>query len=170
MENVLLPVELCQHHIVPAVTSIKSLKALSATCQEMNRIVEPRLVQLRRLRKLDEDGDWGEAFAVCEKPSGADPTREDYNFSSVRLEAVKHVFAMRTGENDGQDWLVAGTLEDGRYFFVSAGCDYTGWQCRSGGQATVATSLEELVKYGLTDEARTAFRGIPAHLLPPVYT
>lgn len=40
---------------------------------------------------------------------------------------VAEIVAMSEGENDGDEWLIAGRLEDGRFFYIEAGCDYTGW-------------------------------------------
>lgn len=40
---------------------------------------------------------------------------------------VEQVLMHADGENDGPEWLVALRLKDGRFVFVEAGCDYTGW-------------------------------------------
>ena len=55
------------------------------------------------------------------------------------------------GENDGADWICFGRLWDGRWFALSAGCDYTGWDCQASGFALVAASAEALIRLGLTD-------------------
>ena len=44
-------------------------------------------------------------------------TREDV------VEIVRQV----EGENDAADWELFGRLKDGRWFYLMAGCDYTGW-------------------------------------------
>jgi hypothetical protein len=56
--------------------------------------------------------DWAHVFAYLDGAS---------------RETVAEVLALREGFNDGPDWLCYGRLRDGRYFFVKAGCDYTGW-------------------------------------------
>lgn len=67
---------------------------------------------------------------------------------------VAEVLASAEGENDGAEWMCALRLIDGRFAYIEAGCDYTGWDCQAGGQASVASSLEQLVRFGLTDKAR----------------
>lgn len=64
------------------------------------------------------------------------------------------------GERDGARWMIAGLLRDGRYFYIEAGCDYTGWDCQCGGTSWVADSLNSLLRGGLTDEARERLPGV----------
>ena len=40
---------------------------------------------------------------------------------------VASVLASSEGENDGSNWIALFKLQDGRYAFVAAWCDYTGW-------------------------------------------
>jgi hypothetical protein len=87
------------------------------------------------LQQLDS-WDWEEVFgfsnggqgtfnsniptAICGSESAIDTTpfgRED----------VAEIIGMSEGENDGDNWLIAGRLNDGRFFMIEAGCDYTGW-------------------------------------------
>jgi hypothetical protein len=67
---------------------------------------------------------------------------------------VAEVIAASEGESDGANWLLVGRLENGAFFFLDAGCDYTGWDCQSGGTATVSTSLESLIAFALDDDQR----------------
>lgn len=46
------------------------------------------------------------------------------------------------GENDEADWAALMRAKDGRYWFVAAWCDYTGWGCQDGGTASVTDSAE----------------------------
>ncbi len=70
------------------------------------------------------------------------------------LADVSEVIAAEPGENDGPSWLMAGRLKDGRFFFLDAGCDYTGWDCQAGGDAQVADTLDNLIRFGMTQDAR----------------
>lgn len=70
------------------------------------------------------------------------------------LADVAEVIATSEGENDGANWLCVVKLNDGRFAFVSAGCDYTGWDCQSSGHGIVATDLQHLVRLGLGDADR----------------
>lgn len=69
-------------------------------------------------------------------------------------EEVAEVIAYSLGEHDAQNWLLVGRLDNGLFFFLDAGCDYTGWDCQSSGTATVSTSIDTLVAFALDDEQR----------------
>jgi len=79
--------------------------------------------------------DWLEVFAFagaeggCNsgKPERALPNDADTSIEPFSRLDVKRVIASAEGENDGPNWLVVGELHDGRFFAISAGCDYTGW-------------------------------------------
>lgn len=49
-------------------------------------------------------------------------TAEPFSLGNVRF-----VIASVEGENDGLPWEAIVELHDGRFGFVEAGCDYTGW-------------------------------------------
>lgn len=79
------------------------------------------------------DSSWGQAFGFAgetghenyEKPmkaEGARCTNEPFT-----REDVKKILHIREGERDGDHWLMIGKLKDKRFFYLSAGCDYTGW-------------------------------------------
>lgn len=67
---------------------------------------------------------------------------------------VDRIVDFDEGENDGPSWVIVGVLKDGRVFFIEAGCDYTGWDCRASGVCFVADSIEAIHRWGLTDDAR----------------
>ncbi|MCP4900175.1 MAG: hypothetical protein GY906_24655 [bacterium] len=119
-----------------------------------------------------DDCDFQESFG----PEGADTMHHGLtNFrtanpkSTVSLEPfcmhdVEEVYQYAIGENDGAAWLVVGKLSDGRYFFVSASCDYTGWGCRSGGTAYVERDLPTLMILGIDDGEHQRLRAwVPAN-------
>lgn len=115
------------------------------------------------LKELD-DYDWGEAFGYAGEPGHYGAGEGGTNVDPVpgaqckplgfTREDVAIILAMEAGENDGANWVCAGQLRDGRWFFLSAGCDYTGWDCRSGGNATVADTKEDLIRLGMGREDR----------------
>lgn len=45
-------------------------------------------------------------------------------------------------------------LNDGRYAFLTAWCDYTGWGCQDGGDCYFADSLELLTRFALGEADR----------------
>lgn len=44
---------------------------------------------------------------------------------------VTNVLATIPGHNDEDAWHWVVKLDDGRFFYVTASCDYTGWDCQS---------------------------------------
>lgn len=70
--------------------------------------------------------DWEEAFKYAGNPE-AIPTLEApvlTGFERGEVASVKH---LRNGQNDGEAWVLVGKLHDGRWFRLTASCDYTGW-------------------------------------------
>lgn len=73
------------------------------------------------------DYNWQETFAVSRRDgthlvAGAECSDVGFDLGDVAC-----TLSSAEGENDGEDWLWAGQLKDGRWAFVRAGCDYTGW-------------------------------------------
>lgn len=108
--------------------------------------------EIGTIEQFMADYDWEEVFKyanptpVLGSSASADPfSRAD----------VAEIIAAVNGDNDGPDWVGVFRLDDGRFAVVSAGCDYTGWGCQEDGQAASASSLEELVRLGLSDDERT---------------
>lgn len=85
------------------------------------------------LEQMHGDYNWKEAFAYAGGPGEgvANVLRihgdNDVSNAPFTLEDVASIFASVDGENDESDWLAFGRLKDKRYFFLEAGCDYTGW-------------------------------------------
>lgn len=118
--------------------------------------------------------DWQEAFGYAGESNAfgspcivaALPTaQQHYNLSAFTREDVKEITGMSEGENDGANWLIYGQLKDGRWFFLSAGCDYTGWDCQASGVATIAKSKTEIERFGMGTEDRERL-GVPALPIP----
>lgn len=65
----------------------------------------------------------------------------------------------RDGENDEASWLAMGETRDGRWWFISAWCDYTGWGCRAGGDHKIAATRDELVRLCMGEDDRAALLG-----------
>lgn len=83
-----------------------------------------------------EDYDWASAFAYAGEnpdPHGCGisaPTTVGTAGQSAAPFAradVKRVIAADEGENDADSWVCLVELWDGRYGYLEAGCDYTGW-------------------------------------------
>ena len=87
-----------------------------------------------------------------------------YEMAGLTEEEVDYVYAADEGENDGQSWICAGKLKDGRWFFLASWCDYTGWDCQAGGELFTSDSKEELERMHMGDNERSRL-GIT---LPPM--
>jgi hypothetical protein len=59
------------------------------------------------------------------------------------LEDIYNIYAEVPGHNDDALWYWIIELRDKRFVLTSAWCDYTGWDCQSGGESEIATSAEE---------------------------
>ncbi len=102
------------------------------------------------LDELKNNYDWNEAFAYGKNVRVAHQCTTD----TFGIYDVAEVLALSEGENDGISWMMAGRLNDGRFFFLDAWCDYTGWDCQAGGDAQVASTLKGLISFGMTEVAR----------------
>lgn len=77
----------------------------------------------------------------------------------VGVANVAEVIAASEGENDASSWVAIARLDDGRFAFVDAGCDYTGWDCQAWGVVWVSDSIENLWRFGVTEDARGRLDG-----------
>lgn len=80
--------------------------------------------------------------------------KEAASYANWAPSEVEFVIAADEGGNDGPNWLAVVVLADGRFSFLSAGCDYTGWGCRSSGHSQEYADLDELIRMGLGQEER----------------
>lgn len=117
----------------------------------MSRVIEVTIEQ------LVNDSDWAQVF--CDENYGnvsdevqVVPPGADVSNAKVSRSDVVEIIAAVNGENDEADWVGVFLLRDGRYLIAEGGCDYTGWDCRAGNSLSVAKSLADAVKYGLTPE------------------
>lgn len=90
------------------------------------------------LQEMNDSYDWSCAFS----------------YASFSLDDVAEIIKADEGENDGSSWLAVGVLKDGRFFFLSAWCDYTGWDCQAGGQSEEAPTLDDLIRWKMGDADR----------------
>ena len=64
---------------------------------------------------------------------------------------IQEHFWIRPGENDGDDWLSCGVLNNGAYFFYTGGCDYTGFDCQGGMSLWVSNSWQNIVEHAMSE-------------------
>ena len=90
-------------------------------------------------------GPLAEASGAAEPIPGYSGTKESRNWCQ---DDIVEVIAADEGERDGANWIAILKLKNGLYIFMSAGCDYTGWDCRASGSSTISESLEKLLELG----------------------
>lgn len=79
--------------------------------------------------------DWEESFKYAVRSTCSDGSNVSVTLPSVGLiapfdfsrEDVVEIYAMQDGKNDGPPWIIYGRLQNNYYFYLEAGCDYTGW-------------------------------------------
>ncbi len=109
------------------------------------------------LPELMECYNWAQVFADendgnVDKSTTAVPPGSSVDITPPCRKDVVAIIAAVNGERDGDDWLGVFLLQDGRYLIAEGGCDYTGWDCRAGNSLSVASSLEDAIRYGLNPE------------------
>lgn len=77
-------------------------------------------------RTLWRDYDWREVMKYA-RTNCAGVAALTGDTSGFEIRDVAEVIARVDGENDGANWCGVFRLRDGRFAFVEAGCDYTGW-------------------------------------------
>ena len=89
--------------------------------------------------------------------------QEAFGFADFDREDVVEIIAIDEGQNDEAPWVGIFKLSSGRFGFLKAGCDYTGWDCQCNGHSEQDDSLENLIsmKMGKDDRERLGVQ-IPA--------
>ncbi len=98
------------------------------------------------LDDIQSDYNWAETFAFASKRENG---HKDYSVNDILA-----IIAADNGCNDGLNWVGLFLMKDGKFLYVSAGCDYTGWDCQCGGNSSVFNSLAEAVNFGCIEDDR----------------
>lgn len=98
--------------------------------------------------------DWSHGYDVPYLACSPDDPRSKEPQPGFARADVERIIALAEGENDGPRWVGVFKLKDGRFACLSAGCDYTGWDCQAGGNAHVAPRLKDIIRWGLTADER----------------
>jgi hypothetical protein len=84
---------------------------------------------------LGNSSDWCEVFAYAGGGDGHHgsgvpvpaPAESNIDCSPFGIADVETVIGAVEGEHDGDSWVIAVVLKDGRFAVLEASCDYTGW-------------------------------------------
>lgn len=77
------------------------------------------------------------------------------NDEIFKLDDIKNIHAEVVGHNDEDYWYWIIELKDGRFLLTSAWCDYTGWDCQSGGHSEVTKTTLAAAKLASEKEVYT---------------
>jgi hypothetical protein len=77
-----------------------------------------------------------------------------FGFSVFDREDVIDVISISEGMNDELPWIGIFKLKSGLFGYLEAGCDYTGWECQSGGHSEQDGSLENLISMKMGKDSR----------------
>lgn len=113
------------------------------------------------LDELKADSTWKQAFNACAEDG---PPRGVLGYTGslapVSINDVREVVAVDDGENEGAHWIGSFRLFDGRFAFLSAWCDASGFDCQGGGEVQVSDTLNAQIRLamGTEDRARLGFK------------
>lgn len=132
----------------------KAQAALDEFNRQNAKAAEVRLLEQLKKEKesaitikmlADRYSDWEYVFAYG-KPDTAPGEEKTVSDKAFGREDVKVIHGYANGENDGDPWIMWGMLKDGRFFFIDAWCDYTGWGCQEGGRSYVSATEHGIKK------------------------
>lgn len=92
------------------------------------------------LEEFKKDWDWQHAVSEAMNGNYSDSNADEDPNHPIHL--ITEVYACDDGANDGPNWIAVAKMVDGQYVYITAGCDYTGWDCIAGGFAEYYGSLE----------------------------
>jgi hypothetical protein len=90
------------------------------------------------------DSDWFEAFG----------------YAPFAITDVVEVCYLVDGQNDEDSWVGVFKLKNGNFGYLTAGCDYTGWDCQAGGNGDTRATLEEVIRDLVGEDDRVRM-GLP---------
>jgi len=67
----------------------------------------------------------------------------NYHLMITKLYFINNVYYYQYGENDGNDWILIGKIDD-FYIVFEASCDYTGFDCQGGGEFNYSKNWKNL--------------------------
>lgn len=110
-----------------------------------------------------QDYNWREAFGYVGEPDTearghtvhalSRAAGATCSINPITCDDVAEIIAASAGERDEHSWIGVFRIRDGRYLFVSAWCDYTGWDCQAGGSGWVADDFEGLCQFAIDDDS-----------------
>jgi hypothetical protein len=70
---------------------------------------------------------------------------------------IKNIYYYHEGENDGESWKLLGQLNNNKYFYYIASCDYTGFSCQAWMKLYIQSNFDDLLYHGVDEYTRNKF-------------
>ena len=69
--------------------------------------------------------------------------QEAMKYANFTFQDIQEIIKAKEGENDGKDWKLLVKLKSGKFGWLSAGCDYSGWDCQADGESGICETQQE---------------------------
>jgi len=77
-----------------------------------------------------------------------------FMYARFSVDDIKTIIKSDEGYNDGDSWVIVVELNSGNFGYLTAWCDYTGWDCQGGGDSYIGDTLEEVQRWGMDSRSR----------------
>lgn len=91
--------------------------------------------------------------------------KECMKYAPFKVEEIETLIACYPGAADEDSWHYIAKLKDGKFGWVTASCDYTGWGCQEGGEGKICTSIEDAIDAAVVSEYDTQKQNVKESLL-----
>lgn len=71
---------------------------------------------------------------------------------------IKEYFWVQEGENDGDEWIALGQLENNAFFYFTGSCDYTGFDCQGDMRLWVSKSFQNILNHAMEPRHREKYQ------------
>lgn len=69
--------------------------------------------------------------------------QEAMKYAKFKFEEVEKIIFSEDGEPDEKDWKLIVKLKSGKFGWLTAWCDYSGWGCQEGGSSEICDTEEQ---------------------------
>jgi len=91
--------------------------------------------------------------------------KEAMTYAKFTFQDVGEIIIAEEGENDERDWKLIVRLKSGKWGWLSAGCDYSGWDCQAGGDSGIVDTIDEANPSGIFSLSPLCFILFSPHIL-----
>lgn len=96
----------------------------------------------------DQSYDYGYSYETIRRAIVVETPEEQADGSGFPHN-IKEYFWVQEGENEGDEWLALGQLENGAFFYFTGCCDYTGFDCQGDMRLWVSNSFQNILEHAM---------------------